>query len=51
MKLILYKPHIKSIKQPYGGFQKWGYPNSWMVLNGKPKHKMDDVGVMWVKQQ
>ena len=20
---------------PYGGFHKWGYPNSWMVYNGK----------------
>ena len=28
-----------------GGFQKWGYPNSWMVYNGKSQSKMDDLGV------
>ena len=21
--------------QPIGGFHKWGYPNSWLVYNGK----------------
>jgi hypothetical protein len=23
----------------YGGFLKWGYPNSWMVYNGKSIYK------------
>jgi hypothetical protein len=29
----------------YGGFRKWGYPNSWMVYNGKSENIMDDLGV------
>ena len=28
----------------FGGFQKWRYPKSWMVYNGKPQSKMDDLG-------
>ena len=27
------------------GFHKWGYPNSWMIYNGKSQPKMDDLGV------
>ena len=27
----------------YGGFHKWGYPNSWMVCNGKSCTRMDDL--------
>ena len=29
----------------YGDFQKWGYPNSWIVYKGKSQSKMDDLGV------
>jgi hypothetical protein len=29
----------------YGGFQKWRYPNSWMIYNGTYNFKMDDLGV------
>ena len=25
---------------PYGCFHKWGYPNSWMVYNGKSQFEM-----------
>ena len=25
----------------YGGFHKWGVPNSWMVCNGKSPKKVD----------
>ena len=26
----------------YGGFHKWGTPNSWMVYSGKSQSKMDE---------
>ena len=29
-----------------GGFHKWGYPNSWMVYNGKSHLEMDDLGAL-----
>ena len=29
----------------YGGFHKWGYPNSWMVYKGKSHLEMDEMGV------
>ena len=28
--------------QKFGGFQKWGYTNSWMVDSGKSHLDMDD---------
>ena len=35
----------KTSSMPYGGFHKWGYPNSWMVYKGKAHLQMDDLGV------
>ena len=35
---------ISRMKRPYGGFLKWGYPNSWLVYRGKSHLKMDDLG-------
>ena len=27
---------------PYGGFHQWGYPNSWLVYDGKSPSNMDE---------
>lgn len=34
----------QNLPLPYGGFQKLGYPNCWMVYDGK-SIDMDDLGV------
>ena len=28
-----------------GSFHTWGYPNSWVVYNGKTESNMDDLKV------
>ena len=41
----------KSSCQIFGGFLKWGYPNSWMVFfMGQSHLEMDDLGVpLWLR--
>ena len=36
---------VDHLPYPYGGFLKWGYPNSWMVFVRENPIKVDDLGV------